>query len=381
MPDFKEAATDLVRVALGSRIQYLILRGTDEFARVEGDIDVLVPRDFANEALSHVADLAVRDGWSIAGLSDIRYLVQVCLVKQWGAAGQFRAVKIDIWDGSSWAALGSDPFGDALFKELESAEESEIVGLTTLLQKLLYAGFLRDRDRSRIFGACDVNRILAFSTRNSIPLRQVDLQAERLSSLAQWRLRAASAGVTPIGLPVWAVKVVWRTLWFRTFSSAFDGCVIVVAGADDQRRAALVDRFRGLLQQSGMPAPVVETGRNDLTARATGPGGADVWEECLRIARIRLLLLRGHTVIVDGALSYSFPHFFAAREWRSRIEVKDTRQLSCPIRVRIPGDAVDSDVDGESSVGRAVDESGDLDFLLDHVSDRLLHTIQGIRDK
>ncbi|NKX42557.1 hypothetical protein HGG71_13970 [Rhodobacteraceae bacterium R_SAG2] len=126
---------------------------------------------------------------------------------------------------------------DALFENLETQGEAYTVGIVTLPQKLLYAGYLRDHDRERVFSACTLDRIAAFPEAHALPFSKADLERARLNLFARWRLRAASAGVKPAGLPAWIVKVVWRTLFFATIPSTFTGEIFRVSGADAPRRA------------------------------------------------------------------------------------------------------------------------------------------------
>lgn len=281
---FKQAATDLVPKALGGQMQYLVLRGLDAFAREGGDIDILVPRNRAREALALVAEAANRNGWAVAGLADIGYLTQICLIRRWGPDRRHKAVKIDLWNGMSWGALGADPLADALFENLETQGEAYTVGMVTLLQKLLYAGYLRDRDRERVFSACTPDRIAAFAEAHALPLSKADLERARLDLFARWRLRAASAGVKPAGLPAWIVKVLCRTLLFATIPSTFAGQIFRVSGADAPRRAALFNRFSTVLQQSGFPEPSIGRFADSATSM-----------------RLRWQAFRGETVLVDGA--------------------------------------------------------------------------------
>jgi len=350
--DFKEAATNLVRRALDPNMQFLVLRGIDDFARAGGDIDVLLPRGLASEALSRIAERADQDGWAIAGTSDIGYLLQICLVKRWGAEGEHQAVKVDLWNGLSWAALGRDPFGDALFRALVDEDESEIVGLTTLLQKLLYAGFLRERDRNRIFEACSTERVQAFTARNGVPLTRADLEAGRLDKISRWRLRAASAGISRAGLPVWALKVIWRTLRFRVFKSASSGSILVISGANPERRAALGTRFQNLLKLSGMRPPVI------IKTVPDGRASSEPWS--FVNLRVWWHAIRAETVIVEGASSDS-----------------SSKLLRAPVCVRLRGDAGAADPALQTAVG----SESDLDLLLTLVSEQVINLIRETQKK
>lgn len=286
---FKQAATDLVRAALDGQIEVLILRGVDEFAQEGGDIDVLVPRNQAKLALLRVAERAAEAGWKIIGVRDIGYLAQICLTKRCDDDDQYGAVKIDFFNGVSWCALGKDPLIGALFDIRDSGDEHVAVGLATLLQKLLYAGYLRERDRARIFAACDLDRIEAFVAATGLPLSRATLERGALSKITRWSLRAASGGVHLGSVPVWLAQVVWRRIRFGVIRSTFPGAVIVVESAEQDRWRTVATRFRSLLEHASFPRPTIvpRGGTNGLvTARRL----LDAWH-----------VLRGETVLTGPA--------------------------------------------------------------------------------
>lgn len=287
---FKQEAAKLLHRALDGEIDFLELRGTDEFARESGDIDVLVPQGLADDALALVARLAQGSGWSIAAIGSIGYLTQVCLAKRCGNDAFHQAVKIDFFNGASWAAVGVDPLGSALFDWRDKYGEREAAGLTTLLQKLLYAGYLRERDRERILAACDAGRIARFMDATGLPLSRGDLDRGKLGHRARWRLRAASAGVTPTVLPAWIAKVVWRKLVFGVVRSTVAAPVIVVSGGDASRRAVLIDRYTSLLQQAGLAEPAIRIGRGPVGAWAAPTAPTAVWLAWHALRRDRVLV-------------------------------------------------------------------------------------------
>lgn len=256
---FKQAAADLVHEALDGEMDFLILRGMDDFAREDGDIDVLVPRGRSGHALLRVTERALEAGWTVAGVGDIGYLTQICLVQRWGENRAHRAVKVDLFDGATWAASGSDPLGHALFDGLhKTLSEAEAIGLATFLQKMLYAGYLRDRDRDRIAAACASERIMAFIDATRLPMSRVEVDQGHVSRWSRWRLRAASAGIgLARGMPGWGLRVVWRKLYFTLVRSCIPGRILLVTGADGLRRAAVIEQLRSLLERVGFPSPLV----------------------------------------------------------------------------------------------------------------------------
>lgn len=285
---FKEIATELVRSALDGLMEFLVLRGVDEFAREGGDIDVLVPRNCSKLALSLVGQRAYETGWMIAGIGDIGYLTQICLIKRSADRSHYHSIKVDFFNGVSWAALGDDPLGRALLAKRNQNGERLAVALTTLLQKLLYAGYLRDRDRDRIASACVSSQIEEFVATTRLPLSRADLLRGRLRKMARWRLRFASAGVPLVCLPSWIARVVLHKLYFAVFRSSIQGALIVVSNGDRSRWTALATQFRSLVERSGFAGPFISVQSN------TRDQPVSLW---LHTALLRWRAFRGETVI------------------------------------------------------------------------------------
>lgn len=285
---FNKAAIDLVSQALDEQMEFLVLRGVDDFARDGGDIDVLVPSGCSRQALLRVTERAFEAGWTIPEVRDIGYLTQICLVKRWGEKRTHRAVKVDFFNGATWAGSGPDPLGrnlfDGLHKTLSRAEAS---GLATLLQKMLYAGYLRDRDRDRIAAACPPSRIKTLIDVTGLPVSHADLDRGRLSRRSQWRMRAASADVGVTGLLGWGLRVILRKLHFALVLSTIPGRILRVSGADEPRRSAVVVQFQSLLEHAGFPSP---------------PSMPDTGTGSLRLTWRRF---RGETVVLQPALTGS----------------------------------------------------------------------------
>jgi hypothetical protein len=269
-------------------MEYLVLRGLDEHARADGDIDVLASSGCSGHALFRVAERAVNAGWTVAGVRDIGYLTQICLVQRWGEDKAHRAVKVDFFNGAAWMAVGQDPLGNAIFEGLyKTLSEAEAVGLATLLQKMLYAGYLRDRDRDRIAASCAPERIKKFIDATGLPLSRADLDRGRLSSWSRWHLRAASAGVGLAGIPGWSLRVIWRKLQYTLVRSTIPGQILLITGADSPRRTAVIARVQSILESAGFPSP---------------PSMPDTETGSLRLTWRRF---RGETVVLQPALTGS----------------------------------------------------------------------------
>lgn len=296
----KEDATVLIRAALDNRIPMIVLRGIDEFANTEGDIDILVPRNFANDAMRLVSELAYKENWSVVDVSYIGYISQLCLARKSTQSNRYESIKVDIWNGVSWAAIGKDPFGDAIFKIFEKNGEIEAAALATTLQKFMYAGFFRQRDKKRIFAVYDITRIVQFCVENGIPLTSKDLQNGRLSSIKRWKLRSTSAGVVLNNLAAWAAFAVWRILWFRVFRSKFEGRFIIVLNGSNSRRLSLLDAFQSIVKETGFHSPIMfpyflEREKSLIKRRYSKiKTYISIW----MISLFRLY--RGETILVDG---------------------------------------------------------------------------------
>jgi hypothetical protein len=207
---------------------------------------------------------------------------------------------------------------------------AEAIGLATLLQKMLYAGYLRDRDRDRIEAVCTAEGIMAFIDVTGLPLSFADVKRGRLSRRSQWRMRAASAGVGVAGMPSWSLRVIRIKLQFTFVCSTIPGRILLVTGADEYRRAAVTARFRALLESAGFPSPVAVPdtvmGRLELTWRR----------------------LRGETVVLQSA--------------SSRSRATSTASLARMLQVQI------------LTGGR--DASDDLETILTVMSQHILQTLR-----
>lgn len=261
-----EAVTQIVREALKGQMEVLILRGVDEFVHDASDIDVLVPRNHSLSALMRTAEKAAHAGWKILAVRDIGYLAQICLVKWDKANDQYHAVKIDFFNGLSWCALGRDTITGALLDIRTAVGEQEAIALVTLLQKLMYSGYLSKRDRARIAAGCDINQIEAFINKTELPLSRKTLEKGVLSKIIRWRLRAASSDVGLANVLSWIVKVIWRRIRFTFIRSALPGTSIVLKCVDRDRCEVIAGHFQLLLGTAGFPRPkiVLQSGFSSL---------------------------------------------------------------------------------------------------------------------
>lgn len=337
----KEEAVQLVRHALNGHMENMVLRGVDEFARQGGDIDVIVPHNQARIALLRISEWATLDGWKIIGLRDIGYLAQICLAKR-GAGGDYGAVKIDFFNGASWCALGKDPMAEALFDIRNSIGEPEAIGLATLLQKLLYAGYLRERDWARIAVVCNRDLINAFVAGTRLPLSQTALEIGVLSKCRIWCLRAASAGVHRLhGVPIWLAQVIWRRIYFSFRRSTLPGAAFVVECSDQDRWKAVVERFQLLFECAGFPEPIIAP-----------EGGVSSLGRMQRLLKL-LHVVRGNILLTDY-------------DYGERGKPAFSRINSSLVRIGLMDEA------------SAVDD--DLDTLIANVSEHALKTLRQIVD-
>lgn len=252
---FKKDVSSLANEILRSKMPILQLRGCDEHSRPTSDLDILVPRGRQREAALLLSEAAAAKGWGVVGDRNIGYIVQLCLVRPGAVPAEDMSIKIDLWNGISWAAVGSDPLYTPLFENLTEEAETEAVAVATLLQKLLYAGYLRERDRTRVFASVDAERIAAFCQDHKLPLTLTDIERGSLSKSARWRLRAASAGISGIKIIPWGVKAIWASVILKSGFFSGGGDIIGVAGMDGSGKSSLVDRFCLNMKRSEYASP------------------------------------------------------------------------------------------------------------------------------
>jgi thymidylate kinase len=240
----KRKIADFALSALDQKIEAILLRGTDDNSRLGGDIDIVVPAGQAAKAAVCIGEAAVSVGWSVVGFRHLGYVAQICLLIPNPAGIDDTAIKIDLSDGLAWYALGNDLIGEAIFRlQSEGTSEAQAAGLATFFQKMLYPGFLRDRDKSRIFAAIDPEEINTFCVKNNLPVSMTEIEAGLLKKKTRWQLRAVSANARGISMLPWVLMAVWSALRARLGVRTGGGQIIGVSGMDGSGKSTLVDRF------------------------------------------------------------------------------------------------------------------------------------------
>lgn len=254
----KQEIAAFVLAALNRRMDAILLRGTDPDARAGGDIDIVVPAARAAEAAVWVAEAAATAGWAVVGFRHLGYVAQICLIIPDTVGSDDTAIKIDLSDGLAWYALGDDPIGEAVFRfRTAGGSEAQAAALATFFQKILYPGYLRERDRDRVFTALSTEDLAAFCRAHGLPVSVEEIDAGRLKSATRWHLRAASANARGLKLLAWGANAAWSALRARTGLGTCAGQVIGVAGMDGSGKSTLVDRFVRAVTASEFTEPVL----------------------------------------------------------------------------------------------------------------------------
>ena len=240
----KQNIADFILSVLDQKVAVILLRGSDDNSRTGGDIDVLVPAGQSAKAAVCIGEAATSLGWAVVGFRHLGYVAQICLMIPNASETDDLAIKIDLSDGLAWYALGVDPIGEAIFRlHRKGGSEAQAAGLATFFQKALYPGFLRDRDKQRIFAEINHKDIDAFCIENNLPISLKEIEAGLLLQKTRWQLRAASANARGLKMAPWIAMVVWSALRARLGLGTGGGLVIGVAGMDGSGKSTLVDRF------------------------------------------------------------------------------------------------------------------------------------------
>lgn len=256
---FKGEMAALIESALKVRMPMLLLRGTDSSARVDGDIDVLVPFGQAEAACRLVADAAVEFGWQLAGFSDIGYLAQVVLVRS-GADG-YQAVKVDFFSGMEWYGVGTGALSRRFFaefevRELNAPELAKLAAIATFIQKCLIVGRLSERDWARVSEHLTPEELLSAVQAVGLPIEAFDISRRGLTGWSQWRLRFASSGHRrAFAWPLWWLQVSLAHTRFKLGLGRRSGHVIGLSGLDGSGKSTQMTRLLGAFRQAAKAEP------------------------------------------------------------------------------------------------------------------------------
>lgn len=257
----KQCIIELIGRALLGNTPMLILRGGDEQARADGDIDILVPSGKSIGACQLIADQAKQAGWYLAGFKDIGYVASIILLRP-VANDSDDAIKIDLISGLEWYAMGDGSISDKFFELVNrysnrQEQVDSLIAFATYIQKIMASGQLSERDWSRVHGgACQNEKLLETAEFIGIPLRSADISITGIHRARQWKLRAASAGVSgPISFALWFSRVVLAHLRFKLGSGSHAGYMIGLSGLDGSGKSTQIDRLSAAFRNAGYVQP------------------------------------------------------------------------------------------------------------------------------
>ena len=257
----KQAIRELARKALAGNMPMLILRGGDEQDCAGGDIDILVPSGESIRACQLIVEQAKQAGWYLAGFKDIGYVASIILLRP-GANGCDDAIKLDLISGLEWYAMGDGSATNKFFELLncyvnEQERVAGLVAFATFIQKIMASGQLSTRDRSRVRKGAPHNELLLVTADFiGMPLLANDMDEKGIQRGRQWKLRAASAGVSgPIRFALWLPRVVLAHLRFKLGIGNHAGCVIGLSGLDGSGKSTQMDRLFAAFRKAGYARP------------------------------------------------------------------------------------------------------------------------------
>lgn len=258
MSHIKNQVSDLAVTAIGAKTDVLALRGTDEQAREGGDIDILVPQGDAKTAALALARASQAAGLAVIDFRDIGYIVQLCICDPDVDDAAEAAIKVDLWNGMAWQSLGRDSLTHHIMSIAKQGDgDAKAVAVTTFLQKLMYAGSLRERDKKRIFDCVSVEFLGSFCQSIGLQVSPECLRSGHIGVFEKWRLRAASCSLRGWQTPIWLLQVLFLAIVRRTFgASQGPGEVIGVAGRNGREKSALVERFSAVVEAAEFRTPI-----------------------------------------------------------------------------------------------------------------------------
>lgn len=257
----KQDVIALIRKTLLGQMSFLVLRGHDDHARAEGDIDILVPRGQAVFACRFVAESARCNGWYLLSFRYIGYLASIVLVRP-ADNGHDAAIKIDFFSGLEWYGVGdgsvSARFFERILPEAQARNELEpLAAAVNFFQKCMVVGRLSQRDWDRITaGGATGDYLMKVAGSLQLPLQAADIAARGLGLIDKWRFRAASAApggaVSRIG---WLSQIVCAHLRSKAKIGFFSGNVFGLSGLDGSGKSTQMDRLLASYKKSGVIMP------------------------------------------------------------------------------------------------------------------------------
>jgi thymidylate kinase len=256
----KKTIIDLVGHSIGSSMPFLVLRGADEMARPDGDLDFIVPEGQAIHACKLVTEEALKNGFYLIGYRNIGYLAQIILVNP-TSSNHDEVIKIDFFDGVRWYGVGLDSLGKKIFSihENKSNLDSRFVGAVSFIQKILTVGRVSSRDWNRYTSTgADSKYLSDFTNQIGIPSIGKHIGKNGVSFVTKWRLRAASGGVSgPLSVIPWIIKIIFQHAAFKLRAGSNPGLLVGVSGPDGSGKSTVISRLESAYKCSGIDAPLM----------------------------------------------------------------------------------------------------------------------------
>lgn len=189
----------------------LVLRGYDNYSDEMGDIDVLVPTSFNNNACYKLIEFIRNDGWEVIGFRELEYLSSIILINS--SLFPNKAIKIDFFGGIGWFGVNAFNNDQLSFSNLlNESERDKASSAITLSHKLMYAGGFNKKDVNRlqanIDDSIDLLKLKDLVDRNIIFNTQIPF-------LLKWKIRLRLSGYKKFSMLVWTFQILFRYLYFK----------------------------------------------------------------------------------------------------------------------------------------------------------------------
>lgn len=189
----------------------LVLRGNDNYSDEMGDIDVLVPTSFNNNACYKLIEFIKDDGWEVIGFRELEYLSSIVLINS--TLFPNKAIKIDFFGGIGWFGVNAFNNDQLSFSHLlNESERDKASSAITLAHKLMYAGGFSKKDINRLEANID-NSINLLKLKDLVDSNIIFIK--KINSLLKWRIRFRLSGYRKVSMLIWAYRISFRYLYFK----------------------------------------------------------------------------------------------------------------------------------------------------------------------
>ena len=234
----------------------IFLRGGDKQARQEGDLDFLVPLGKSNYVCNIIVKYFRGCGWKLLSFRDIGYLSTFTIVLK--SENETVAIKIDIFNGLSWRALGDmqvdDKFFHQILPEINNTESRlRLVSAINFLHKTMYAGKLSKRDIARI--NCEWHDVNNLVTRLDWKVDE-SIFPSGAGFFNKWSLRFQSSNAHSIfDFIRWLFYLFIKSFESRIGYKWGSGLSICISGMDGSGKSTQFDEILTWYKKSGMELP------------------------------------------------------------------------------------------------------------------------------